>query len=172
MAANSHRLRRLLDLVTETVEWPIHAVDLPENWSSESGKLVLLGDAAHAMVPYMALGAAMAVEDAAALAAALKHLTTRDELAKVISKWAAVRKPRVTQIHQASYSHGLILHLADGPVQEARDEALRGELTETPIEESPNQWSDPTLTEWVYSYRPEVDINESWNLPQLQAKPS
>ncbi|KAL4862807.1 hypothetical protein BDV12DRAFT_190153 [Aspergillus spectabilis] len=163
-------LRRLLDLVTETVEWPIHAIDIPEKWSSDSGKLVIIGDAAHAMVPYMALGAAMAVEDAAALAAALNHLTSKEELVNVISKWTAMRKPRVAHIHQASYSHGLILHLPDGPVQEARDEALKGELLETPITESPNQWSDPTLTEWVYSYRPEVHINESWELLQVEAK--
>ncbi|KAL3479834.1 hypothetical protein BJX99DRAFT_255270 [Aspergillus californicus] len=146
-------LRRLLDLVTHALDWPIHAIDIPETWASHSGKLVLLGDAAHAMVPYMAAGAAMAVEDAAALAAALNKLGSREDLADVVSKWTVVRKRRTTQVHQASLGHGVILHLPDGPVQRARDEALKGELGAGGITESPNQWSDPTVTEWLYSYR-------------------
>ncbi|KAL2835281.1 hypothetical protein BDW59DRAFT_156097 [Aspergillus cavernicola] len=155
-------LKRLLDLVNHALEWPIHAVDIPERWASNSGKLVLIGDSAHAMAPYMALGAAMAVEDAAAMAAALNRLGSRGELGDVISKWTAVRKRRVTQVHQASFGHGLILHLPDGPVQRARDEALKAELGEGAITESPNQWNDPTVREWVYAYRPDVDINESF----------
>ncbi|KAL5335593.1 hypothetical protein BJX70DRAFT_390532 [Aspergillus crustosus] len=173
-------LKRLLDLVTETVDWPINAIDIPKTWSSNSGKLLLIGDAAHAMVPYMALGAAMAVEDAAALAAALTHLRSKGNLANIISRWTAIRKPRVTRVHHASFGHGLILHLPDGPVQKARDEALRGELAQTAvghletglpdITESPNQWSDPTLTQWVYSYRPEVEVHQSFEGGVLLAK--
>ncbi|KAH8800206.1 hypothetical protein F5884DRAFT_824959 [Xylogone sp. PMI_703] len=143
-------IQRLLGMVTST--------------ASESGKIVLTGDAAHAMVPYMALGAAMAVEDAAALVASLKHVKNPDrDLSSAIFKWIKARKPRVKLVHSASYGHGLILHIPDGPVQQARDEALRAEVEGTPVKESPNQWSDPVLTEWAYSHDPVAEVEKLWS---------
>ena len=40
----------------EPVKWPLFAVSPLPQWVSASGKFALLGDAAHAMVPYLALG--------------------------------------------------------------------------------------------------------------------
>jgi 2-polyprenyl-6-methoxyphenol hydroxylase-like FAD-dependent oxidoreductase len=42
---------KLLGMIKSTVDWPINAMDIPEAWMSKIGKLVILGDAAHAMVP-------------------------------------------------------------------------------------------------------------------------
>ena len=50
------RLRKLLDMVSGTQKWPIQSVEIPSSWTSDSGRLALLGDAAHAMLPNMALG--------------------------------------------------------------------------------------------------------------------
>ncbi|EXJ56370.1 uncharacterized protein A1O5_12637 [Cladophialophora psammophila CBS 110553] len=161
-------LRRLLEMVTSTIDWPINCIDIPDTWSSESGKLLITGDAAHAMVPYMALGAAMAVEDAAALAATLKHVKSKEDLPAAMSKWEESRKPRVKKVHAASYGHGLILHLPDGPVQRARDEAMKAELEGAEVKESPNQWSDPVLTEWAYGHDPEAEIDQLWSAGEGQ----
>lgn len=49
-------LTTLLDMVDSTRKWPIAQIKIPETWSSGGAKLVLLGDAAHAMLPNMALG--------------------------------------------------------------------------------------------------------------------
>lgn len=43
-------------MVHDTQKWPIQSVEIPASWTSDSGRLVLLGDAAHAMLPNMALG--------------------------------------------------------------------------------------------------------------------
>jgi salicylate hydroxylase len=149
-------------MVTSAVDWPINCIEVPPIWASSSGKLVITGDAAHAMVPYMALGAAMAVEDAAAMAATLTHLRSKDDLKTAVSKWVEARKPRVKQIHEASYGHGLILHLPDGPVQEARDQALRPEVEGKAVMESPNQWSDPVMSHFAYSHDPVAEIERIW----------
>ncbi|OQV03365.1 FAD binding domain-containing protein [Cladophialophora immunda] len=162
-------LRRLLEMVISTLDWPIYCIDIPDTWSSRSGKVLITGDAAHAMVPYMALGAAMAVEDAAALAATLKHVKATEDLPSAISKWEETRKPRVKRVHEASYAHGLILHLPDGPVQEARDEAMKAELQDAEVKESPNQWSDPVLTEWAYGHDPEAEIDRLWSVVDGQS---
>ncbi|KAH8810823.1 hypothetical protein F5884DRAFT_875731 [Xylogone sp. PMI_703] len=157
-------LCRLLEMVTSTVEWPINQINIPENWASKSSKIVLSGDAAHAMVPYMALGAAMAVEDAAALAASLKHVKDSErDLPNAISKWIEARKPRVQLAHAASYGHGLMLHIPDGPVQQARDDAMRPEVEGLPVKESPNQWTDPTLTQWAYGHDPVAEVERLWH---------
>ncbi|KAK4065654.1 hypothetical protein Trihar35433_7774 [Trichoderma harzianum] len=155
-------LMRLLDLVNEAVEWPIQSIDVPDRWASESRRTILTGDAAHAMTPYMALGAAMAVEDAAALAAALRHMSQPEDLIDIIDKWTKIRIPRVKAVHESSIAHGLIMHFADGPVQQARDVALAVELKDFPFDESPNQWSDPTMTEWVYKYDVVEAMHHEW----------
>lgn len=149
-------------MITRTTEWPIQEIEIPEIWSSDSGKLIITGDAAHAMTPYMALGAAMAVEDACALAASLKHLKTPADLPEAINKWVSVRKTRNRMVHDASFAHGLMLHIPDGPVQRARDEAMRPDVEGTPTSESPNQWSDPTVSQWAYSYDAEAEIHRAW----------
>lgn len=157
-------LTRVLEMVTSTSVWPINQIDIPETWASQSRKLVITGDAAHAMVPYMALGAAMAVEDAAAMAETLKHVKDPGkDLPIAVNKWIEARKPRVKLVHTASYRHGLMLHLPDGPVQRARDEALRPSINTPSIRESPNQWSDPVLTQWAYSHNPISEIDRLWS---------
>jgi salicylate hydroxylase len=61
-------------MVDKTLKWPlVHGNPLP-TWISPSFKVIILGDAAHAMLPYMAQGAAMAVEDGAALAVVLNAI--------------------------------------------------------------------------------------------------
>ncbi|KAK0760489.1 hypothetical protein N5P37_006683 [Trichoderma harzianum] len=155
-------LMRLLDLVNEAVKWPIQSIDVPDRWASESRRTILTGDAAHAMTPYMALGAAMAVEDAAALAAALRHMSQPEDLVDIIDKWTKIRIPGVKAVHEASIAQGLIMHFADGPVQQARDVALAVELKDFPFDESPNQWSDPTMTEWVYKYDVVEAMHHEW----------
>lgn len=134
-------LKRLLDMLTTTTDWPINAISIPSIWNSPSGRVVLTGDAAHATVPYMALGAAMAVKDAAAMAAALRHVKSIDELPKAISVFVNARMPRVKMVHEASFANGLIIHLPDGPVQQARDEAMEAEVEGRMFSQSPDQWA-------------------------------
>ena len=149
-------------MVSRATEWPIQCIDIPDIWASKSGKMIILGDAAHATVPYMALGAAMAVEDACALAATFRHLQNPTELPTAIENWVAAREHRTRMVHEASLGHGLILHINDGPVQRARDEAMKQDIDGNNIIESPNQWCDPAVTQWAYGYDPEEEIHRLW----------
>jgi FAD-dependent urate hydroxylase len=75
----------------------IHAAQIEEvvldNWSR--GRVVLVGDAAHAMSPNMAQGAAMAIEDALVLA---DCLSTAHNIESAISAYEARRIPRVNRV--------------------------------------------------------------------------
>lgn len=76
----------------------IEQVDLHE-W--HKGRIVLLGDAAHAVSPTTALGGAMALEDAHVLAEELRKVdATQIELA--LERYVARRRPRVAQVHHTS----------------------------------------------------------------------
>lgn len=89
------------------------------------GRVALLGDAAHPMVPYLAQGAAMAIEDAACLAQLLsigpkENLT----LPQVLQGYATQRWPRNAQVQARAIRNGDIFH-ATGVLRFGRDAAMR-----------------------------------------------
>ncbi|AJA59225.1 MULTISPECIES: FAD-dependent oxidoreductase [Bradyrhizobium] len=112
-------VRSLIGAFPETFIWALHdRAELP-CWSD--GRVALLGDACHPMLPMMAQGAAQSIEDGAALAALLKEMT---DLKGALARYEALRKPRATKLQQASAANRVRFHLPDGPAQRARDEAL------------------------------------------------
>jgi salicylate hydroxylase len=113
-------VRGLIRAFPETFVWALHdRAELP-CWSA--GRVTLLGDACHPMLPMMAQGAAQSIEDGAALAALLKAMP--DNIAGALARYEAVRKPRATKLQQASAANRTRFHLPDGDAQRARDEAM------------------------------------------------
>ena len=99
--------------------WPLfERAPLPA-WNA--GPVALVGDAAHPILPFLAQGAAQAIEDAAALAAALA--VTRD-LSAGLAAYSAARVARATRVQKASQDLGRVYHLA-GPAATARDAGMR-----------------------------------------------
>ena len=52
-----NRLQTLLSMVTKTRQWPVQDIECAKQWLSPTRTLALLGDAAHAMIPFMSIGA-------------------------------------------------------------------------------------------------------------------
>lgn len=103
---------------TNWTAWPLYTVSTP-NW--HLGNIGLLGDAAHAMVPFQAQGAAMAIEDAAVLA----PLLVAEPLAETaFANYAAQRQDRVTRVARVSQTNGRIFHMP-WPLSAGRDLAIR-----------------------------------------------
>lgn len=100
--------------------WPIDEVDADAPWIDPAG-LALVGDAVHAMGPYAAQGAVMAIEDAAALAAAVA--ARPDDLAGALAQYQAVRRERVRQVAKRGAFNRFVWH-ASGPVALGRDVVL------------------------------------------------
>lgn len=144
------------------MKWPLLSGKPLDSWLSPAGKLLIIGDAAHAMVPYMSEGAAMAVEDGAALAEILSLIESPSELCAALKIFERRRILRTGQMQEASLVNGKLWHFADGPEQEARDTAMRLELDGFEILESPNQWSDPITAGWTYGFDAEADIRKAW----------
>jgi 2-polyprenyl-6-methoxyphenol hydroxylase-like FAD-dependent oxidoreductase len=94
---------------------PIDWIALDE-W--HRGRVVLIGDAAHASSPMMGQGGCMAMEDACVLAEGLRSSAT---LAEVLEAYALRRRPRVNWVHQESQTVAQSFRLPSG----VRDDALR-----------------------------------------------
>jgi salicylate hydroxylase len=83
--------------------------------------IALLGDAAHPMLPYLAQGAAMALEDAQALALSIQQ--NPNDLASALQLYAQTRWQRNAQVQARAARNGQIFH-AKPPVSWARDAAM------------------------------------------------
>jgi len=98
--------------------WIVDTVDAPR-WFDEG--VGLIGDAAHAMLPFQAQGAAMAIEDAAILA---PLLMTEPDAASAFRRFEAMRRPRIEQVRKTSDFNGFAYHL-EWPLTLGRNAVLR-----------------------------------------------
>lgn len=92
-------------------------------------RIALLGDAAHPMRPYLAQGAAMALEDAQALAVGFAAAFSQGKndfpahIPTVLQQYAQKRWQRAARVQARSRRSGTIFHM-DGPLRWGRDAAL------------------------------------------------
>jgi len=86
-------------------------------------RIALVGDAAHPMLPYLAQGAGMAIEDAVALAEALRG-TDAQAVPAALRRFADARWRRNAQVQARARRNATVFHAA-GPLRIARDLAMR-----------------------------------------------
>ncbi|KAK4499898.1 hypothetical protein PRZ48_008084 [Zasmidium cellare] len=146
------QLVKLTSMIDSCLKWPLKTGARLRTWIHPSSKMLILGDAAHAMLPYMSQGAAMAVENGAALAVALNDVADPSEIPAALQSFEAERMERSTAMQEASRANGIIWHYEDGPEQIARDQGMRAEVEGRPFSWSSNQWSDPVTSWWTYGY--------------------
>lgn len=124
----------------EWTAWPLHTVRQDRPWTSPSG-IALIGDAAHAMTPYAAQGAAMAIEDAETLAG---HVLARpDSLAAALAGWEKERRQRIERVARRGRLNKVAWHAA-GPVAGVRNFILRSRKPEKLA----------TDLDWLYGWTP------------------
>ncbi|GAB1193459.1 hypothetical protein APSETT444_002675 [Aspergillus pseudonomiae] len=104
----------------------------------------------------------MAVEDAATLSKALTYVTDKRDLRLVLQLVEKLRSCRTKQVQQASLANGRVLHLCDGPEQEARDNAMRPSVEGMPLEKSPYGMTDRETQAWCYGHDVQRDFEEAW----------
>jgi salicylate hydroxylase len=133
------QVRGILEAVEETFIWALFDRAPLERWSA--GRVTLLGDAGHPMLPFMAQGAAQAIEDGATLAACLAKHGERG-VAEALRLYETLRLPRTARIQGLSAYNKTRFHLPDGPEQEARDAEMAKGSTD---------WSIEAIA-WIYGH--------------------
>lgn len=144
---------RALTSAPESVSrWALHDRDLLPRWST--GRVTVIGDAAHPMLPFLAQGANQAIEDAVALATCLRDVD-RAGIPHALARYQRIRQPRTNEVHRVSRANTGALHLPDGAEQRSRDAAFA---------------ATPALAaqDWIYGYDAEAAVTaevrgeESW----------
>ncbi len=113
-------LRRLYLCSTRWYKWALYDRDPPPRWSR--GRAALLGDSAHAMLPYLGQGAAMAIEDGCVLAAMVER--HRDDLGAALHAYEDIRVPRATAAVLGSRARARENHLTSRWARFKRDVML------------------------------------------------
>ncbi|MCU0790921.1 MAG: FAD-dependent monooxygenase [Nitratireductor sp.] len=135
--------RSILDLIahrTHWTKWPLFAAPALKAWSH--GAMVLTGDAAHAMLPFAAQGAAMAIEDAAVLAQCLaKPGATPPE--EAFAQFEKLRRPRVKKAADLARTNQSIYHMRQ-PLAAARDASMAAMGGERLL----------ARQDWLYGWKP------------------
>jgi salicylate hydroxylase len=132
--------RDLLALPERWLKWPLY--DRPPRPQRGRGAVTLLGDAAHPMLPFLAQGAAMAIEDAAVLAGCLA--ATPDDAPAALRRYEQARAARTAKVQRAARLNDTVYHLP-WPASVARDFAMG------------RMGNDRLLAQfdWIYGWRPE-----------------
>jgi salicylate hydroxylase len=114
--------------------WALHDRDPIETWTD--GNVALLGDAAHPTLPYLAQGAAMALEDAAIITRALTEVT---HPAAALGRYRDARFDRTSRVVRESRSNAALFQMPD-------TEALRAAFAKRDMSAERNAW--------LFSYDP------------------
>ncbi|MFG1717142.1 FAD-dependent monooxygenase [Micromonospora chalcea] len=113
---------RLIAAADRVGRWALHDRDSIDRLSA--GRVTLIGDAAHPMLPFQAQGANQAVEDAVVLAVCLAGVEPAG-LGAALRRYERIRLPRTTRIQRQSRANAEMFHLADGADQRRRDVAAQ-----------------------------------------------
>jgi salicylate hydroxylase len=141
------QVRAIIGSVETTNRWALYDRDELARWTV--GRVTLMGDAAHPMLPYMAQGAVQSIEDAAVLAKCLEHADVR-KVEPALLRYEQTRKPRTSRCQEGSRRNGIMYHLPDGADQQKRDASLSSATT-APLPQNA----------WLYGHDVEAEFEQS-----------
>jgi salicylate hydroxylase len=125
------QVHSILQAVDQTFIWALFDRKPMSHWSV--GRVTLLGDACHAMLPFMAQGAAQAIEDGVTLAACLSPINTQN-IPEAFQRYERLRLTRTARVQGLAAANKTRLHLPDGPAQQERDAKMAEGGTDFSVE--------------------------------------
>ncbi|KAF3766666.1 hypothetical protein M406DRAFT_15900, partial [Cryphonectria parasitica EP155] len=143
---------------TDCAKWNLLRIDDVKNWRHEGGSFALIGDAAHAMPPFLAQGAAQAFEDAAVLGAIFARVSDKMQIPHALEVFEELRKPRANEVKSHTLARKEMYGLHDGPEQEERD----GKLALGSVKGCPDELADPDFQKWLWGYDAAADGARAW----------
>ncbi|KAF2187164.1 FAD/NAD(P)-binding domain-containing protein [Zopfia rhizophila CBS 207.26] len=182
------RISKLLALCESVYKWRLCIrPGLDPTWSHESGTFTILGDAAHATLPYLASGAGMSLEDGHVLGLCFARVKGRglEERKRALSVYERCRRERTERVVQRGNVQQHLYHVHDGPEQTERDRLLRafgefngkGKVSREEFEkrglvegEDPLPWRWGGVGKWLLMYDCERDVEEKWSKVETAAR--
>ncbi|MEQ9640487.1 MAG: FAD-dependent monooxygenase [Alphaproteobacteria bacterium] len=112
-------IQTLIGAMSHCFKWALFDRDPLDRWSV--GRATLLGDSAHPMLPFLAQGACMAIEDGYALTRCLQR---HDDPLAALADYEERRRPRTAQMQLGARARATQLHAADPELIRQRNEAV------------------------------------------------
>ena len=132
----------IIEAADETYKWALFDRSPLARWSV--GRVTLLGDACHPMLPFMGQGAAQAIEDAATLKSCLSKFPS--DVVAALSLYERLRLPRASRLQGMSENNKIRFHMPDGQAQKERDAEMASGATD---------WSWAAIA-WLYEHDAEL----------------
>ncbi|KAI0924942.1 hypothetical protein AcW1_006902 [Taiwanofungus camphoratus] len=107
-----------------------------EDWVDETGRIILIGEAAHPWQPGGTHGASIAVEDAVVFGSLFCRLSTWNQVPSFLSAYQELRQARCDAVKQGDISNAKLVAMPPGPAQDARNTDMRMQTTD--------QWDEGT----------------------------
>ncbi len=136
-------VRGLIEQSAPPFKWALYDRQPLESWVQ--GRIALIGDAAHAMLPFHAQGATQSIEDAWVLARRLALSANADE---ALVSYQALRQERTAQVQGASRAAQTLFHMSDETALARRNQRFRSMQASIGEGFPPGQ-------EWLFAYDPE-----------------
>ncbi|KAF2237158.1 FAD/NAD(P)-binding domain-containing protein [Viridothelium virens] len=155
------QLRRVFDLAPGGVKWSLTTTPYLTQWTHPDGKFGLIGDAAHAMLPFFGQGAAQGIEDVMVLTQLFARLTHKEQIPDFLTIFGDLRVPRAMRVKDKVDELRMLMTMPNGDMQRERDRQLR-EYAEKPFSGYPLPWMDPDFNNWIYSYDIPKEIAQAW----------
>lgn len=121
------RIHEILRGADRIFKWALFDRPPLPHWTRR--RVTLLGDACHPMLPYMAQGAAQAIEDGACLARCLAEGSA--DIEAVLRRYETIRLPRTSRVQAMARRNSKTFHLPDGPEQQQRDAKMAARREKT-----------------------------------------
>ncbi|MBO0906091.1 FAD-dependent monooxygenase [Jiella sonneratiae] len=147
------RLAKLLDCVGECTKWGLFTRPINDNWGR--GRIQMIGDAAHAMLPSAGQGAAMAFEDAYILG---RWLGAVEDPVEAFAEFRRIRIPRVHGVQRLSLANKDFKHMKDSARQKEAIKAGTGSVH--------------GKIDWVWGFDPAAEWDRMPDVPPVYADPA
>ncbi|KAL2037776.1 hypothetical protein N7G274_009501 [Stereocaulon virgatum] len=155
------RIRALLEKADAFQKWMFFEPQEIQTWVHPSGKLTLIGDAAHETLPYLAQGAAMCFESASTLANLLAKAKQPSQILGLLGLYNSARQSRTNHVRRASKRMEDVWHLPNGALQVDRDRRLMNEI---PTAGYPNMLADPFFQAWLWGFDAKAEVENMWTI--------
>ncbi|KAI1345329.1 FAD binding domain-containing protein [Xylaria sp. FL0043] len=142
-------INKLVGLSISCNTWTSTVTPVLRKWCHPSGRFSLLGDAAHAMTPYLAQGAAQCFEDAVALGTIMSRVSSGEQIPEALGLYHMMREPRCQRLKDVSIKLRDVYCAHEGPAQRRRDHDLQHC---EPKQGFVIPWLDPEFQAWMYAY--------------------
>lgn len=156
-------ITKVMNAANSLWKWRLRQVTGLSAWSSANGRILLIGDACHAIPPHSGQGAAMSVEDGAILAELLSQRPRERDMRVIGKAFESIRRPRCDLVRRFAKAQGDGWTTNDPEKQRRRDEKLREPLPfDAKVTANPSaSFMSREFQQWLDNYDVRAEVSKA-----------